>query len=63
MVSSIRSKQTGQVGISTRAGVGGASGFVDKDEARAVDSPFEGPVDRCELVCEAFVGVKGSLIM
>jgi hypothetical protein len=43
VVSSIRSKQTGQVGNSTNDGVGGANGFVDREDA-------------CE---EAVVGVAG----
>lgn len=38
VVSSMRSRQTGQVGSSTRAGVGGARGFVESGaEDRGLD--------------------------
>lgn len=61
MDSSIRSKQTGQVGSSTNAGVGGAIGF----ELRGADGS-----EGCSTVLVPFdvsirggEGVNGSLVM
>ena len=59
--SSMRSRHTGQVGSSIRAGVGGALGFVPRD--------FEGSGGACivvlgELKFSGFLeGVKGSFVM
>ena len=58
----MRSRQTGQVGSSIRAGVGGAIGFVFKDvDWVGMDCPFV--VGRA--VASVFVaeGVKGSFVI
>ena len=60
VVSSIRSRQTGQVGNSTREDVGGGSGFVLREVARELDS--EAPGIGAVGVGLA-VGVKGSFDM
>jgi hypothetical protein len=59
VVSSIRSRQTGQVGSSTSAGVGGARGFVVRDVgiADSVDAGLTALDEGCED------GMKGSLVM
>jgi hypothetical protein len=54
--SSMRSRQTGQVGSSTKAGVGGARGFAVKDAA-IEDSPV---ADCGLLMVEGEVGRNGS---
>lgn len=47
VVSSMRSRQTGQVGSSTREGVGGAKGFADSDaDERPGDELLAAPRDR-----------------
>jgi hypothetical protein len=65
VVSSIRSRQTGQVGSSTSEGVGGARGFVVSDEAREGGS-MEGdtlePAGRGAVGSFMGAGVKGSLV-
>jgi len=64
VVSSIRSKQTGQVGSSTNDGVGGARGLVDSE-----DDASEGAVVDAVLVGDAVtglgvgMGVKGSCVI
>ena len=57
----MRSKHTGQVGSSMRAGVGGAVGLVFRD----VDGSEGGPlgVKVVGLSIFAFEGVKGSFVM
>ena len=61
MVSSMRSRHTGHVGSSTREGVGGANGFVVRDER---EGPSTGETldggGAVGVLVEA--GVKGSLI-
>lgn len=53
MVSSMRSRQTGHVGSSTRAGVGGAKGLVDSvADGMELDCPVEDMVARWGLVAE-----------
>ena len=60
--SSIRSRHTGHVGSSMRAGVGGAIGFVFRDvEGIEDDCPFA--VKVVVLSIFAFDGVKGSFVM
>ena len=72
MDSSMRSRQTGQVGSSIREGVGGGAGFVGGRVAAVVDEEgvdFEGadgvvagaPGGGEEV--RAMEGVKGSLVM
>lgn len=53
VVSSIRSKQTGHVGSSTRDGVGGATGFVDKVEGTSFEEAVAAPLvfDKSVIVC------------
>ena len=60
--SSIRSRHTGHVGNSTRAGVGGAIGLVlrDVDDKAEVDADT---VDGCGDSVVVINGVKGSLLM
>ena len=56
VVSSMRSRHTGQVGSSTRAGVGGASGLADS----VVDGTAEEDV---AVVVASDGGVNGSFVM
>lgn len=61
MDSSIRSRQTGQVGNSIRAGVGGAIGFMLRD---VVDNDEVGAAVLAELFsARGGEGVNGSLFM
>ena len=70
VVSSIRSRHTGQVGSSTREGVGGARGLAvrDEDVARvaegdcSVDETADEALGRSAVGCFVGVGVKGSLV-
>ena len=62
MDSSIRSRQTGQVGNSTKDGVGGACGLEDRElDVRGAAWSVEGVEG--EGSCLATDGVKGSLVM
>lgn len=63
VVSSMRSRQTGQVGSSTRDAVGGAIGFAVSDGAMDGASIGDDTLDAGNgaVGCLAGVGVKGSL--
>jgi hypothetical protein len=65
VVSSIRSRQTGQVGNSTSDGVGGACGFAVRDEASdgastGEETPAAG--GRGATGCFVGTGAKGSFV-
>lgn len=61
--SSIRSRQTGQVGISIREGVGGAIGFEERDVEGDNAETCRGAFEEAEPVDLLTVGVKGSFVM
>ncbi len=64
MVSSILSRQTGQVGSSTSDGVGGANGLVDRDlVAMAEESAAEDTLGDRAVDLPLTEGVKGSFPM
>ena len=64
VVSSILSKQTGQVGNSTREGVGGAKGFVVREDAKEDDSTGDGTAPgKGAIGWLVAAGVKGSWVM
>jgi hypothetical protein len=61
----MRSRQTGQVGSSTSAGVGGACGFAVRDEGNdGVSTGEEAPVagGMGAVGCFVGAGVKGSFV-
>lgn len=65
VVSSILSKQTGHVGSSTRAGVGGACGFAVSDDANEGPSTGEETFvvgGRGAVGCFVAAGAKGSFV-
>jgi hypothetical protein len=61
VVSSMRSRQTGHVGSSTREGVGGASGLVVREEAMEVASIGEDDGSGA-VGCFVGAGVNGSFV-
>lgn len=62
-MSSIRSKQTGHVGSSTNEGVGGATGFVEREEGVSLDEVTAPPValDASDIAWDG-CGVRGSFL-
>jgi hypothetical protein len=64
VVSSIRSKHTGQVGSSINDGVGGAKGFVDREDDATEEAVVDVvPVGGAATVLGVGLGVNGSWVM